>query len=251
MASPSDPFTHLDTERELVVGSLCTGYGGLDLGVLAALGTGRIGWVADPDPHVARILAARMDGIPNVGDLRRIDWTSVEPVDVVVVGFPCQDISAAGRRAGIEKGARSGLWTDIVACLRVLRPALVVVENVAALRWKGGGLDRVLGDLAEAGYDALWRSVRAADIGAAHRRERVFLLAWLRAPRSGDEAGCCRRRPRTTARRMAPAPSAGRVVHRCWTNFGCSRHRRLPIRARRRSRRCATPAVLSRLAASR
>ncbi len=164
-----------------VVGSLCTGYGGLDLGVLAALGGGRIAWVADPDPHIVQILDARTPGVPNLGDLRHIDWTAVEPVDVLVAGFPCQDISAAGKRAGIEKGVRSGLWTDIVAGIRVLRPALIVVENVAALRWRGGGLHRVLGDLAEAGYDALWRSVRAADVGAAHRRERVFLLAWNRS----------------------------------------------------------------------
>lgn len=165
-----------------VVGSLCTGHGGLDLGVLAALGGGRIAWVADPDPHIAQVLAARMPSVPNLGDLRHIDWTAVEPVDVLIAGWPCQDISAAGKRAGIEKGRRSGLWTDIVAGVRVLRPALLVLENVAALRWKDGGLHRVLGDLAEAGYDALWRSVRAADVGAAHRRERVFLLAW---PRDG------------------------------------------------------------------
>lgn len=164
-----------------VVGSVCTGYGGLDLGVLTALGGGRIAWCADTDPHVAEILAARMPGVPNLGDVRAIDWTQVEPIEVLVAGFPCQDISAAGRRAGIEKGARSGLWTDIVAGIRVLRPALVVLENVAALRWRHGGLHRVLGDLAQAGYDALWRSVRAADIGAAHRRERVFLLAWPRS----------------------------------------------------------------------
>lgn len=163
-----------------VIGSVCTGYGGLDLGVLAAFGGGRIAWCADPDPHIAAILAARMPGVPNLGDVRAIDWTRVEPVEVLTAGFPCQDISAAGRRAGIEKGQRSGLWTDIVVGLRVLRPALLVVENVAALRWKNGGLHRVLGDLAEAGYDALWRSVRAADVGAAHRRERVFLCAWPR-----------------------------------------------------------------------
>ncbi|CRK57601.1 DNA-cytosine methyltransferase [Alloactinosynnema sp. L-07] len=163
-----------------VVGSVCTGYGGLDLGVLAAFGGGRVAWCADPDPHVTQILAARMPGIPNLGDLRAIDWARVEPVEVLTAGFPCQDISAAGRRAGIENGARSGLWADIVAGVRVLRPAMLVVENVAALRWKGGGLHKVLGDLAEAGYDALWRSVRAADIGAAHRRERVFVCAWPR-----------------------------------------------------------------------
>ncbi|WP_054044536.1 DNA cytosine methyltransferase [Alloactinosynnema sp. L-07] len=197
-----------------VVGSLCTGYGGLDLGVLAALGGGRIAWVADPDPHIAQILDARTPGIPNLGDLRHIDWTSIEPVDVLVAGFPCQDISAAGKRAGIEKGVRSGLWADIVAGLRVLRPALLIVENVAALRWRNGGLHRVLGDLAEAGYDALWRSVRAADVGAAHRRERVFLLAWLREPspgrRDGDaaDADCARRLVQWHQRRQ----QAGRSV---------------------------------------
>jgi hypothetical protein len=108
-----------------VVGSVCTGYGGLDLGVLAALGGGRVAWCADPDPHIAQILATRLPGVPNLGDLRAIDWTSIEPVEVLTAGFPCQDISAAGRRAGIEKGARSGLWTDIVAGVRLLRPALL------------------------------------------------------------------------------------------------------------------------------
>ncbi|MFE2755414.1 DNA cytosine methyltransferase [Actinosynnema sp. NPDC059335] len=173
--------------------------------MLTALGGGRIAWVADPDPHITQILAVRMPDVPNLGDLRYIDWRVVEPIDVLVAGFPCQDISAAGKRVGIEKGTRSGLWTDIVAGLRLLRPALVVVENVAALRWRGGGLHRVLGDLAEAGYDATWRSVRASDVGAAHRRERVFLLAWLRVPHSGRGDGDrarrlveqCRSRERT------------------------------------------------------
>lgn len=195
-----------------VVGSVCTGYGGLDLGVLAAFGGGRVAWCADPDPHITQILTARMPGVPNLGDVRAIDWAAVEPVDVLTAGFPCQDISAAGKRAGIENGARSGLWADIVAGIRLLRPALVVVENVAALRWKGGGLHRVLGDLAEAGYDALWRSVRAADIGGAHRRERVFLLAWRRldaahtvdqllAPDTRAVAGSTPRGQRNTPRR--------------------------------------------------
>ncbi|GAA2693105.1 MULTISPECIES: DNA cytosine methyltransferase [Actinosynnema] len=168
------------------MGSLCTGYGGLDLGVLAAFGGGRVAWCADPDPHIRQILDARMPGVPNLGDLRLADWYAVDPVDVLTAGFPCQDISAAGKRAGIEKGARSGVWADIVACLRPLRPPLVVLENVAAIRWASGGLHRVLGDLAAAGYDALWRSVRACDVGAAHRRERLFLLAWPNSSRNGQ-----------------------------------------------------------------
>jgi DNA (cytosine-5)-methyltransferase 1 len=199
----ASPPPHPDTPTPLVIpvspgpviGSLCTGYGGLDLGVLAALGGGRIAWCADPDPHIATILTARLPGVPNLGDLRTVDWAHVEPVDVVTAGFPCQDISAAGNRAGIEKGTRSGLWTDIMAALRLLRPALVIVENVAALRWRHGGLHRVLGALAEAGYDAAWRSVRAADIGAPHRRERVFLLAWPhQRTRAGDAGDAVRAR---------------------------------------------------------
>ncbi|GAB1512494.1 hypothetical protein JCM33774_45360 [Actinophytocola sp. KF-1] len=239
MPSLCDCHPHLDLEHGPVIGSLCTGYGGLDLGVLGALGGGRIAWVADPDPHIRQILEARMPDIPNHGDLRAIDWTAVEPVDVVVAGFPCQDISAAGRRAGIEKGTRSGLWTDIVAGVRVLRPALVVVENVAALRWKGGGLHRVLGDLAEAGYDALWRSVRAADIGAAHRRERVFLLAWNRAatrPDAADTTGARRRQPRPGGPSQATRSGApGQLARR----RACLRHITVLVSCRSDCRGCA------------
>jgi DNA (cytosine-5)-methyltransferase 1 len=172
---PANPLRFVATEGPLI-GSLCTGLAGLDLGVAAVLG-GRIAWYSEVDPHAAVILAARLPGVVNLGDLRAIDFADVERVDVLTAGFPCQDISAAGRRAGIEKGVRSGLWKCILAAVRILRPRLVVVENVAALRWRGGGLDRVLGGLAEAGYDAVWRCLRAADIGAAHRRERVFLCA--------------------------------------------------------------------------
>ncbi|WP_242578941.1 DNA cytosine methyltransferase [Amycolatopsis sp. 195334CR] len=174
-AGTRDDLRFVATEGP-VIGSLRTGAGGLDLGVAAVLG-GRIAWYSEVDPHAARVLAARLPGVPNLGDLRAVDFATVAPVEVLTAGFPCQDISAAGRRAGIEKGARSGLWTNILDAIRVLRPRLVIVENVAALRWRGGGLDRVLGGLAEAGYDAVWRCVRAADIGAAHRRERVFLCA--------------------------------------------------------------------------
>lgn len=164
--------------QDVTLGSLCTGYGGLDLGTLVAFGGGRIAWVADPDPHVRAILAARLPDVPNLGDITTVDWTIVEPVSVITAGFPCQDISAAGRGAGIRKGTRSGLWHHVIEAVRHLRPAILVVENVAALRWRKGGLDVVLADLAEIGYDAHWCCLRASDIGAAHRRERVFLLAY-------------------------------------------------------------------------
>ncbi|MEU3628144.1 DNA cytosine methyltransferase, partial [Amycolatopsis coloradensis] len=94
-----DPLRFVATEGP-VIGSLCTGVAGLDLGVAAVLG-GRIAWYCEVDPHAAAILAARLPGVPNLGDLRAVDFTSVAPVEVLTAGFPCQDISAAGRRAGI------------------------------------------------------------------------------------------------------------------------------------------------------
>lgn len=155
------------------IGSLCTGYGGLDLAVELVLG-GRLCWYAETDPHASTVLARHWPGIANLGDLRAVDWTGVEPVDIITAGFPCQDISNAGKRAGIH-GAHSSLWTCVVDAVRTLRPRLLVVENVAALLRRG--FDVVHADLATLGYDTSWTCLRASDIGAAHRRDRLFLLA--------------------------------------------------------------------------
>lgn len=203
MSTRTAPELSVRSSAGPVLGSLCTGYGGLDLGVLAAFGGGRIAWCSDFDSQVQEVLAVRMPGVPNLGDLRLVDWTAVDPIDVLTVGFPCQEISAAGQRKGIEEGTRSGVWIDVVASIRVLRPQFVIVENVAALRWRNGGLHRVLGDLAEAGYDAIWRSVRACDVGAPHRRERVFLLAW---PAVSDSTSARRRQPRCCRSDSTPCP---------------------------------------------
>ena len=161
----------------LRIGSLCTGYGGLDRAVHEVLG-GELAWVADNDPGAAAILAHRFPSVPNLGDLTTVDWADVEPVDVVIGGFPCQDISYAGRGAGIQEGNRSGLWYTIADALGILRPSLVVLENVAALVGRRPGLDVVLGDLARLGFDAEWTCLRAADVGAPHARKRIFLTAW-------------------------------------------------------------------------
>jgi DNA (cytosine-5)-methyltransferase 1 len=150
--------------QNLTVGSLCTGYGGLDLAVHAVLG-GTLAWYAETDRHAQTVLAHRFGGVVNLGDIRTVDWTSVAPVDVLTAGFPCQDISDAGKREGIT-GARSSLWTCVADAVRVLRPGLVFVENVAALLRRG--LDVVQGDLAALGYDTSWICLRASDVGAAH-----------------------------------------------------------------------------------
>lgn len=160
------------------IGSLCTGYGGLDMGTLAAFGGGRIAWVAETDSHMSTLLQQRIPSITNFGDIESVDWNTVPRVNILTAGFPCQDISAAGKRAGIQKGNRSGLFYGVMDAVRALRLEYVVLENVAALRWKNGGLGEVLAHLAEAGYDVLWTSVRASDIGAPHRRERIFILAY-------------------------------------------------------------------------
>ena len=156
------------------LGSLCTGYGGLDMAAIAVFG-GKLTWCADNDKHVSVILAALYPDAPNLGDLTALDWTDIPTVDILCAGFPCQDISFSGRGAGIEKRVRSGIWRNIVTGIRIIRPKLIIVENVSAIRSRG--LARVLGDLANNGYDSIWTSLRASDVGAAHRRERVFILA--------------------------------------------------------------------------
>ena len=104
-------------------------------------------------------------------------------IDVICGGFPCQDISTAGKGAGIE-GSRSGLWSEYARLIGEIQPRFVIVENVSALL--GRGLERVLGDLAALGYDAEWHCIPASYVGAPHRRDRVWIVAY---PNSG---GCAR-----------------------------------------------------------
>lgn len=170
------------------IGSLFTGYGGLDQAARAVFG-GELAWVSDNHPSAVKLLGHRHPDVPNLGDITAIDWAAVEPVDVLTAGFPCQDISNAGKRAGIE-GERSGLWSYVADAVRVLRPRHVVLENVSAILVRG--LDRVVADLAEAGYDLRWTCLRASDVGAPHRRERWFGYA---TPADADCSGWQGREP--------------------------------------------------------
>ncbi|QBJ00267.1 DNA methylase [Mycobacterium phage Pharaoh] len=166
------------------IGSLFSGVGGLDLAVEEAFG-GRTIWQSEVNPHAATVLAKRF-GVPNLGDITKIDWTNVPWVDVLCGGFPCQDVSHAGLKAGIESGTRSGLWAHFANAIDAMRPRYVVIENVRGLlSAKATGpqgvsmraMGRVLGDLSDIGYDASWKTVAAASVGAPHKRERVFILA--------------------------------------------------------------------------
>lgn len=190
----------------LRIGSMCTGYGGLDMAVQAVLG-GELAWCAESDKHAAAVIAARYPGVPNLGDLTAVDWRTIAAVDLVTAGFPCQDISLAGRGAGIRKDTRSGLWLTIADALRHLRPPHLFLENVAALRTRG--LDQVLGDLAHLGYDTDWMCLRASDIGAPHQRNRMFLLARQASSHSAD-GNPHRTRPGGSAHERSSGVAGGR-----------------------------------------
>jgi DNA (cytosine-5)-methyltransferase 1 len=156
----------------LTVGSLFSGIGGLELGLERA--GMRVVWQAETDDYARRVLAKHWPSVHCYRDAREVGADAAR-VDLICGGFPCQDISNAGQRAGID-GTRSGLWGEYIRIVRELRPRYVLVENVSALLARGMG--RVLGDLAASGYDAEWDCIPAAAVGAPHRRDRVFVVAY-------------------------------------------------------------------------
>lgn len=152
---------------------MCSGYAGLDMAIEAVFPGARPAWFCEYDDAPSRILAHHYPDVPNHIDLTTVDWTTVEPVEIVSAGYPCQPFSGAGLRKGTADERH--LWPYIREAVRVLRPRYVVLENVAGHR--SLGFDRVLGDMAEDGMHVRWTSVRASDIGAPHHRERLFILA--------------------------------------------------------------------------
>jgi DNA (cytosine-5)-methyltransferase 1 len=182
------------------IGSLFSGYGGLDLAVMNVTGA-QVAWHCEWDDAPSKILEKHFPDVPNYRDVSQVDFTQVEPVDILTGGFPCQDLSLAGKRAGLKDGTRSGLWSEFARAIEEIKPRLVVIENVRGLlsaaatnphlescAWCMGetgdgepalrALGAVLGDLADIGYDAKWTGVRAADAGAPHNRFRVFIIAY-------------------------------------------------------------------------
>jgi len=164
----------------LTVGSLFAGIGGFDLGFERA-GFKTL-WQVEIDPYCRRVLERHFPHAERFADVRECGRHNLKSVDVITGGFPCQDISNAGKRAGIE-GERFGLWTEMRRVICEVRPQFVVVENVAALL--GRGIERVLGDLAESGYDAEWDCIPASAFGAPHQRDRVWILAYAEHDRIG------------------------------------------------------------------
>lgn len=189
------------------IGSLCSGYGGLDMAVQAVFG-GEIAWFFEYDKAPSKILAHHWPHIPNYGDMTKADWSAIEQVDILCGGTPCQDLSGAGKRAGMTEGTRSNLWVQMREAIAVQKPSIVIWENVRGAysacadsemgrcpRCMGLGgehrpflraLGRVLGDLAALGYDARWGGLPASAIGAPHDRYRVFVVAYANDGRRGE-----------------------------------------------------------------
>lgn len=158
------------------IGSLFSGIGGLELGLELA-GVGHTAWQVEQDEFCRAVLKKHWPAAAQYQDVREVGASNLERVEVVCGGFPCQDISQAGKGAGLG-GARSGLYFEYLRVIQEISPRFVVIENVAALLRRG--LDVVLSTLDESGYDASWSTIRASDVGARHRRDRLFVVAWKR-----------------------------------------------------------------------
>jgi DNA (cytosine-5)-methyltransferase 1 len=164
--------------EKLTFGSLFAGIGGMDLGLERAGMACR--WQVEIDPFCQKVLEKHWPHVRRHGDIRTVDGAELEWVDVIAGGFPCQDISYAGKGAGID-GEQSGLYREMVRIVRLVRPRCVLMENVPALLTRGMGT--VLGWLAEIGYDAEWSSLSACSMGAPHSRERLFFVAYPNSER--------------------------------------------------------------------
>jgi len=156
----------------LKIGSLCTGYGGLDMAVEAFFNAEMV-WCAEVDKYASKLIEQRFNK-PNLGDIKTIQWEQVEPIDVLTAGYPCQPFSHAGDRKGVNDERH--LWPYIKEAISSLRPGIVILENVRG--HLSLGFDQVLADLTEIGYDACWQIVRASDVGAPHQRARLFIIAY-------------------------------------------------------------------------
>ena len=192
--------------------SLFAGSGALDLAIKIALPEARCVCYVEAEITALAVLAARitegtLDDAPvwsDVATFNGIPWS--KKVEGIIGGFPCQDLSLAGKRAGIH-GARSGLWGHFARIIREVRPQWVYIENVPGLR-QNHAMRRVLGDLSKIGYDAEWISLRASEVGASHQRDRVFILA--HPSRSGLPGRQCQ--PGNPQQECPPPERAGAVV---------------------------------------
>ena len=181
----------------ITIGSLFSGIGGFELGLERAIPGSRTIWQVEQDAFCQKVLQKHWPDAKIYDDVVGVGVSNLEPVDVLCGGFPCQGISNAGKKEGLED-ERSGLWWEMLRIIGELEPRVVVLENVAALFVRG--ISDVLGSLASIGYDAEWTIVSAAECGAPHRRDRVFIVAYTNEERCGQ----------TSNRRIGPETDVSR-----------------------------------------
>jgi len=165
----------------LTVGSLFSGIGGFDLGLERA--GMKVIWQSEIDPFACKVLKKHWPDVPNLGDIKKIDWTNIERPDVICGGYPCQPFSTAGKRGGATDPRH--LWPAMFNAICLLRPRYALMENVRG--HLSMGFDQVLGDLASVGFNAEWQVIPAAAVGAPHKRDRVFIVAYPNNARVGTQ----------------------------------------------------------------
>jgi DNA (cytosine-5)-methyltransferase 1 len=159
-------------QMTLTVGSLFSGIGGLDLGLERA--GMKVIWQSEIDPYCNKVLKKHWPEVPNHGNIKDINWETVERPNVICGGYPCQPFSTAGKRRGTDDPRH--LWPWVRTAISELRPDYAILENVRGHLSMGG--IQVIGELAQIGYDAEWRVVSAAGLGAPHRRDRLIIVAY-------------------------------------------------------------------------
>lgn len=170
-------------KKEFKLCSLFSGIGGLELGLEAAVPGLRTCWQVEQNEFCRRVLAKHWPDAERFDDVRTVELEDIRGADVLCGGFPCQDISVAGKGAGLD-GERSGLWWEMHRLIGVALPRIVVAENVPALI--GRGLSEVLCALARCGYTCEWDIISAAAVGALHRRNRIFIIGYRDAPNTNS-----------------------------------------------------------------
>ena len=207
--------------NKLRLGSLCTGYGGLDMAVEAYFNAETI-WCAEFDVYASQVIEKRFN-VPNHGNIKQIDWATLPEIDILTAGYPCQPFSTAGERKGLNDERH--IFPEIAKAIGVLRPKFVVLENVRG--HLSLGLREVLAELASIGYDAKWQTVRASDVGAPHRRERIFVVAYPNSSRWGISLS-----PETLTSNASSGGSGNESIRITQTNAGFSSYHNYSITER-------------------
>jgi len=198
-------------------GSLFAGIGGIDLGLERAGMTCK--WQVEIDDFCNKVLEKHWPDVKRYRDVKEVGKHNLEPVDLIAGGFPCQDVSLAGKRAGLE-GKRSTLWSEFYRIVCEIHPRWIVIENVPGLLSANNGefMRKILWNLFEGGYDAEWDHIPARAIGAPHRRDRIIIVAYSKCIRREkmdilfQRVALARSNSRTWNKRRVDKPDIERVV---------------------------------------